>query len=95
MAKYKAEAEQILDCPGLQDYKVRHRRSALYLYVHAKSQYELRAVLMHDGIYGRNHLYSYVKYRGGWWKTVEHTITEVGITRPSSLALADERTIGD
>ncbi|KIP03120.1 hypothetical protein PHLGIDRAFT_254599 [Phlebiopsis gigantea 11061_1 CR5-6] len=40
-------------------------------------RYELRAVLMHDGFYGRNHLYSYVKEKGVWWKTIEHTITEV------------------
>ncbi|EKM56764.1 uncharacterized protein PHACADRAFT_207955 [Phanerochaete carnosa HHB-10118-sp] len=40
-------------------------------------RYELRAVLMHDGFYGRSHLYSYVKRRGIWWKTAENTTIEV------------------
>ncbi|OBZ66914.1 hypothetical protein A0H81_13252 [Grifola frondosa] len=42
-----------------------------------KHRYDLRVVLVHDGQYGRNHLYSYVKQRGTWWKTVDYTVTEV------------------
>ena len=39
-------------------------------------KYDLRVVLMHDGFYGRNHLYSYVKHKGVWWKTTENTVIE-------------------
>ncbi|KAI0088313.1 hypothetical protein BDY19DRAFT_994221 [Irpex rosettiformis] len=42
-----------------------------------KHKYDLRAVLVHDGLYGRNHLYSYVKFKNVWWKTVEYKVTEV------------------
>ncbi|KAI0694109.1 hypothetical protein BC835DRAFT_1406517 [Cytidiella melzeri] len=42
-----------------------------------KHKYDLRVVLVHDGLYGRNHLYSYVKYKGVWWKTFEYKVTEV------------------
>ncbi|KAI0364511.1 hypothetical protein BV20DRAFT_1107189 [Pilatotrama ljubarskyi] len=40
-------------------------------------QYDLRAVIVHDGLFGRSHLYSYVKYKGKWWKTVDYVVTEV------------------
>ncbi|GJE98692.1 hypothetical protein PsYK624_149270 [Phanerochaete sordida] len=40
-------------------------------------KYELRAVLMHDGFYGRNHLHSYTKHKGTWWKTTENSVFEV------------------
>ena len=40
-------------------------------------KYDLRVVLMHDGFQGRNHIYSYVKYKGVWWKTVDSVVTEV------------------
>ncbi|KAJ3557621.1 hypothetical protein NM688_g1374 [Phlebia brevispora] len=42
-----------------------------------KSKYDLRAVLVHDGLAGRTRLYSYVKYKGVWWKTVDSLVTEV------------------
>lgn len=42
-------------------------------------KYDLRFVLVHDGLYGRNHLYSYVKSKGKWWKTVDHDVTEVSV----------------
>lgn len=32
---------------------------------------------MHDGVYGRNHLYSYVNDNDTWWKTVDWVVTEV------------------
>jgi hypothetical protein len=31
---------------------------------------------MHDGVYGRSHLYSYVNDNGTWWKTVDWVVTE-------------------
>lgn len=31
---------------------------------------------MHDGVYGRNHLYSYVNDNDTWWKTVDWDVTE-------------------
>ncbi|KAI0822357.1 hypothetical protein BC628DRAFT_1409306 [Trametes gibbosa] len=40
-------------------------------------RYDLRAVIVHDGLFGRTHLYSYVKYKGKWWKTVDYVVTEV------------------
>ncbi|KZT08631.1 uncharacterized protein LAESUDRAFT_811244 [Laetiporus sulphureus 93-53] len=40
-------------------------------------RYDLRVVLVHDGLYGRNHLYSYVKHKNAWWKTVDYAVTEV------------------
>lgn len=40
-------------------------------------QYDLRVVLVHDGFHGRSHLYSYVKHKGVWWKTVDYVVTEV------------------
>ncbi|KAI1792356.1 hypothetical protein LXA43DRAFT_1060642 [Ganoderma leucocontextum] len=40
-------------------------------------RYDLRAVLVHDGLYGRNHLYSYVKHKGQWWKTLDYSVTKV------------------
>ncbi|KAG7451612.1 uncharacterized protein BT62DRAFT_1040190 [Guyanagaster necrorhizus] len=40
--------------------------------------YDLRAVLMHDGLPGRKHVYLYVQDAGGiWWKTVDTVVTEV------------------
>ncbi|TFY68606.1 hypothetical protein EVJ58_g910 [Rhodofomes roseus] len=40
-------------------------------------RYDLRVVLVHDGLYGRKHLYSYVKEKGMWWKTQDYIVTEV------------------
>lgn len=34
-------------------------------------------VLVHDGLYGRSHLYSYVKQRDKWWKIVDYSTLEV------------------
>ncbi|KAG8836379.1 hypothetical protein FRC18_011510 [Serendipita sp. 400] len=43
-----------------------------------KHPYDLRAVLMWDGVYGRGHFYSYVQGRDTkWYKTVEASVTEV------------------
>ena len=39
-------------------------------------QYDLRFVLVHDGLYGRNHLYSYIKQKGHWWKTLDYNVTK-------------------
>ena len=40
-------------------------------------QYDLRAVLMHDGQKGREHVYSYINHEDAWWKVVGRTITQV------------------
>ncbi|KAL0945984.1 hypothetical protein HGRIS_012262 [Hohenbuehelia grisea] len=54
-------------------------------------KYELRAVFMHTGIPGRKQIYSYVKDRGTWWKTVDMEVTEVPeetvLTDPTGLHL--------
>ncbi|KAJ7594362.1 hypothetical protein C8J56DRAFT_926565 [Mycena floridula] len=39
--------------------------------------YELRAVLLYTGVSGRKNIYSYVQDQGVWWKTVDHTVSEV------------------
>ncbi|KAI0037037.1 hypothetical protein K488DRAFT_39805 [Vararia minispora EC-137] len=40
-------------------------------------QYDLRAVLVHDGQYGRSHVYSYVQEKGRWWMTTDYDVQEV------------------
>ncbi|KAG6890241.1 hypothetical protein C0992_002769 [Termitomyces sp. T32_za158] len=48
--------------------------------------YDLRAVFMHTGMPGRKQIYSYIRDgHGVWWKTVDHTVTEV----PEETALTD------
>lgn len=42
-----------------------------------QQRYDLRVVLVHDGLYGRNHIYSYVRQGDVWWKTVDHVVNEV------------------
>ncbi|KAJ7675516.1 hypothetical protein B0H17DRAFT_1334567 [Mycena rosella] len=53
--------------------------------------YDLRAVLVHTGLPGRKHIYSYVHDKGTWWKTVDYTVTEVSedtvLTDPAGLHL--------
>jgi len=40
--------------------------------------YDLQAVLMHDGLLGRSHVYTYTKDTAGrWWKIVDHHVSEV------------------
>ncbi|KAK7683627.1 hypothetical protein QCA50_013465 [Cerrena zonata] len=48
-------------------------------------RYDLRVVLVHDGLYGRSHVYSYVKQNDKWWKVVDYSVTEV----PESTVLTD------
>lgn len=54
-------------------------------------RYDLRVVFMHDGVYGRSHLYSYVNDNGTWWKTVDWVVTEVSeetvLTDPTGFHL--------
>ncbi|KAG1903591.1 uncharacterized protein F5891DRAFT_77642 [Suillus fuscotomentosus] len=40
-------------------------------------RYDLRAVLVHDGLYGRKHLYSYVQEKGVWWRIEDTSISQV------------------
>ncbi|KAF8839694.1 hypothetical protein BDN67DRAFT_737341 [Paxillus ammoniavirescens] len=40
-------------------------------------RYDLRVVFMHDGLYGRKHLYSYVHDRSSWWKIADSLIEKV------------------
>ncbi|KAH9988118.1 hypothetical protein BJV74DRAFT_840135 [Russula compacta] len=40
-------------------------------------RYDIRVVFMHNGLYGRDDLYSYVNDNGTWWKTVDWAVTEV------------------
>jgi len=36
-------------------------------------------VLMHDGLKGRKHVYSYINHDGAWWKMVGYTATKVSL----------------
>ncbi|THV02197.1 hypothetical protein K435DRAFT_775698 [Dendrothele bispora CBS 962.96] len=50
--------------------------------------YDLRAVLVHTGLSGRKHLYSYVQdAQGRWWKTVDFTVSQV----PEDEVLGDTK----
>ncbi|KAI6015277.1 hypothetical protein F5J12DRAFT_524359 [Pisolithus orientalis] len=40
-------------------------------------RYDLRVVFMHDGLYGRKHLYCYVRDKGQWWKIADSLIEQV------------------
>ncbi|KAF9224715.1 hypothetical protein BS17DRAFT_751550 [Gyrodon lividus] len=40
-------------------------------------RYDLRVVFMHDGLYGRKHLYSYVHDKSSWWKIADSSIEKV------------------
>ncbi|KAF9242275.1 hypothetical protein BU15DRAFT_44007 [Melanogaster broomeanus] len=40
-------------------------------------RYDLRVVFMHDGLYGRKHLYSYVHDKSSWWKIADSLIEKV------------------
>ena len=40
-------------------------------------QYDLRVVFVHDGLYGRKHLYSYVHDKSCWWKIADSLIEKV------------------
>ncbi|THH02020.1 hypothetical protein EW026_g774 [Hermanssonia centrifuga] len=48
-------------------------------------KYDLRVVIVHDGVYGRSHLYSYVKQKGIWWKTLDSVVAAV----PEETVLED------
>jgi len=50
-----------------------------------KYRYDLRAVLVHDGLLGRKQIYSYVQDKGTWWKSIDTAVTEV----PEDIVLAD------
>jgi hypothetical protein len=60
------------------------------LKTHAR-KYDLRVVLVHDGLPGRSHLHSYTHLRGKWWKTVDWEVSEVSeedvLTDPAGLHL--------
>ena len=69
-------------------------------------QYDLRAVLMHDGQRGRKHVYSYINHEDAWWKVVGCTVTKVRLdfrwipiqiepTNQSRLQVALETVLSD
>ncbi|KAG8766718.1 hypothetical protein FRC12_006688 [Ceratobasidium sp. 428] len=39
--------------------------------------YDLQAVIIHDGLLGRTHLFTYVRRAGKWWKIVDADVSEV------------------
>ncbi|KAL4076724.1 hypothetical protein V8B97DRAFT_2022016 [Scleroderma yunnanense] len=40
-------------------------------------RYDLRVVFIHDGLYGRKHLYSYIYDKNQWWKIADSLIEQV------------------
>jgi hypothetical protein len=67
-------------CSTVLNYRtIRYQSPGLPLITLLKGnwQYDLRAVLVHDGLFGRRQLYSYVKDKGVWWKSVDSDVTEV------------------
>jgi hypothetical protein len=48
-------------------------------------QYDLRVVFMHDGLYGRKHLYSYVHDKSFWWKIADSLIEKVNNYQHTSI----------
>ncbi|KAF8553500.1 hypothetical protein OG21DRAFT_1597694 [Imleria badia] len=49
-------------------------------------KYDLRVVFVHDGLYGRKHLYSYVHDKSCWWKIADSLIEKV----PEDVVLNDQ-----
>lgn len=76
MELLQLESNGLFDVPELQRLEVRFL--LLFIAVNLKHfKYTLRVVLMHDGMIGRKHLYSYVNNRGTWWKTLDHDVSQV------------------
>lgn len=72
----KDQLSQIFEGPELREHRVPYIAFVHWTWL-TPLQYDLRVVLMHDGLYGRSHLYSYVNDNGMWWKTVDRSVTEV------------------
>ncbi|EGN92156.1 hypothetical protein SERLA73DRAFT_117693 [Serpula lacrymans var. lacrymans S7.3] len=51
-----------------------------------KARYDLRVAYIHDGLFGRKHLYSYVYDNGSWWKSADSSVSRV----PEETVLNDE-----
>ena len=80
IAKLNQELVGLFDVPELQNHRVRCS-SIVYYSLPTPIQYDLRVVLLHDGLFGRKHIYSYVQSKGVWWKTVDREVTEVNLNR--------------
>jgi len=54
-------------------------------------RYDLRVVFVHDGLFGRKQVYSYVYDKGSWWKTADNEVTQVSeetvFTDPTGMHL--------
>lgn len=79
LSKILARVENEIDSLTSQITKLQVDMSTLFeqpdLQKHA---YGLRAVLRHDGLYGRSHIYSHVRDEHGiWWRTDDHKVMEV------------------
>lgn len=75
----------MLECPELKQVRVCLSSVMIGIAVLITTghvlQYDLRVVFLHDGLYGRKHLYSYVRDRNKWWKIADTTIERVRDTR--------------
>ncbi|KAL6307660.1 hypothetical protein BKA93DRAFT_726897 [Sparassis latifolia] len=58
-------------------------------------RYDLRVVLVHDGLFGRSHIYSYVKDKGIWWKTVDYAVTQVRSSPDLILQVSEDIVLND
>lgn len=73
-----AEAEGLFDNPDLHQYGVCRVYLTQVYVANLPIQYDLRAVIMHDGLFGRSHVYCYTKdSKGSWWKIVDYQVSEV------------------
>jgi len=87
--KMRNEAATMLDCPELKQVRVRRCHVACFYKCLSEFQYDLRVVFIHDGLYGRKHLYSYVHDKGQWWKIADSLIEQVSVSRKQSTAATD------
>ncbi|OCB89209.1 hypothetical protein A7U60_g3695 [Sanghuangporus baumii] len=57
-------------------------------------RYDLRAVLVHDGLYGRSHLHSFILDNGRWWKCQDATVVETRLVFISGQGHTYSSTVG-
>lgn len=81
ITQLKEKSAVLYDCPELKQHRVSARSATISTMLNRRAclQYDLRAVLVHDGLFGRMHLYSYVEQDGVWWKTVDHMVDQARV----------------
>jgi hypothetical protein len=81
ISELTADAEALFDKPDLQKHGVRcfgFLPLSSFPDTLLCAQYDLRAVIIHDGLLGRNHVYSYTKdEKEKWWKILDYQVSQV------------------